>query len=56
MDEKRIRELGQGCKKNHDNKGFSTHSDVDRRFLQRKNGGRGLVFIKDFYDRMCVSK
>ena len=37
------------------NKGFSKHSDVDRLFLQRKNGGRGLVCIKDFYDRMCVS-
>ena len=28
---------------------------MDRLFLQRKNGGRGLVCIKDFYDRMCVS-
>ena len=37
------------------NEGFSKHSDVDRLFLQRKNGGRGLVCIKDFYDRMCVS-
>ena len=37
------------------NKGFNKHSDVDRLILQRKNGGRGLVCIKDFYDRMCVS-
>ena len=37
------------------NKGVSKHSDVDRLFLQGKNGGRGLVCIKDFYDRMCVS-
>ena len=37
------------------NKGFSKHFDVDRLFLQRKNGGRGLVCIKDFYDRICVS-
>ena len=37
------------------NKNFSKHSDVDRLFLQRKNGGRGLVCIKDFCDRMCVS-
>ena len=36
------------------NKGFKKHSDVDRLFLQRKIGGRGLVCIKDFYDRMCV--
>ena len=37
------------------NNSFSKHSDVDRLFLERKNGGRGLVCIKDFYDRMCVS-
>ena len=35
------------------NKGFGQHSDVKRK--KRKNGGRGLVCIKDFYDRMCVS-
>ena len=34
------------------NKGFSKHSDVERLFLQKKGG---LVCIKDFYDRMCVS-
>ena len=37
------------------NKGFSKHSDADRLFLQRKNGGRGLVCIKDFYDRTSMS-
>ena len=37
------------------NKGFSKHSDADRLFLQRKNGGRGLVCKKDFYDRTSVS-
>ena len=36
------------------NKGFSKHSDVDRLFLQRRNGGRGLFCMKDFYDKMCV--
>ena len=37
------------------NEGFSKHSDVDRLFLQRKNGGKDLVCIKDFYERMSVS-
>ena len=36
-------------------KGFNKHSDVDRIFLQRKLGGRGLICIKDFHDRMCIS-
>ena len=37
------------------NKGFNKHSSVDRLFLQWKNGGRCIVCLKDFYDRMCVS-
>ena len=37
------------------NKGFNKHSVVDRLLLQRKNGARCLVCIKDFSGRMCVS-
>ena len=36
-------------------KGFNKHSDVDRIFLRRKYGGRGLTCIKDFHEKMCIS-
>ena len=38
------------------NMGFNKHSDVDRIILQRKCGGRGLICIKDFHERMYISK
>ena len=37
------------------NKGFNKHSDVDRIFLQIKFEGRGLICIRDFHGRMCIS-
>ena len=37
------------------NKTFNKHSDIDRLYLPRNRGGRGLICIKDFCDRMCVS-
>ena len=37
------------------NKGFNKHSDVDRIFLQRKCGGKGLICIKDFHYRIGIS-
>ena len=37
------------------NKAFNKHSDIDRLYLPRNRGGRGLICIKDFCDRMCVS-
>ena len=37
------------------NKAFNKHSDTDRLYLPRNRGGRGLICIQDFCDRMCVS-
>ena len=37
------------------NKAFNKHSDIDRLYLPRNRGGRGLRCIQDFCDRMCVS-
>ena len=37
------------------NKAFNEHSDTDRLYLPRNRGGRGLICIQDFCERMCVS-
>ena len=37
------------------NKAFNKHSDTDRLYLPRNRGGKGLICIQDFCDRMCVS-
>ena len=36
------------------NKAFSKHSDTGRLYLPRNRGGRGLICIQGFCDRMCV--
>ena len=36
-------------------KAFSKHSDTDRLYLPRNRGGKALICIQDFCERMCVS-
>ena len=37
------------------NKAFNKHSDIDRLYLPRNRGGKGLICIQDFCERTCVS-
>ena len=37
------------------NKAFNKHSDTGRLYLLRNRGGKGLICIQDFCERMCVS-
>ena len=37
------------------NKAFNKHSDTDRLYVPKNRGGKGLICIQDFYERMCVS-
>ena len=37
------------------NKAFNKHSDTDRLYLPRNGGGKGLICIQDFCERMFVS-
>ena len=37
------------------NKAFNKHSDTERLYLPRNRGGRGLICIQDFCEKMCVS-
>ena len=37
------------------NKAFNKHSDTDRLYLPRNRGGKGLICIQDFCERMWVS-
>ena len=37
------------------NKAFNKHSDTDILYLLRNRGGKGLICIQDFCERMCVS-
>ena len=37
------------------NKSFNKHSDTNRHYLPKNSGGRGLLCIQDFCERMCVS-
>ena len=36
-------------------KAFNKHSDTDRLYLPRNRGGKGLICIQDFCERLCVS-
>ena len=37
------------------NKAFNKQSDTGRLYLPRNRGGKGLICIQDFCERMCVS-
>ena len=36
-------------------KAFNKHSDTDRLYLPRNRGGKGLICIQDFCERLCVA-